>query len=101
MDVYILSEFIEDYDSDHDLFEAYEFVEAVFTSYAALSQYVAKNYTQTDSSVSDMTAIEVGSDFYILGRFLCNRSDEEVNLKYSVYPVIGEHSVKTDKIVFK
>ena len=77
------------------------YVEGVFASYEAMLQYV-KDWFTTEKG--EPLKYLVTAQGYGCCRFIGDFLDEDGNeckLKYSEYEVIGEHSVKTDKIEFK
>ena len=77
------------------------YVEGVFDSYEVMLQYVKDRFTTEKGEPLKylVTAQGYGCCMFI-GDFL-DEDGNECKLKYSEYEVIGEHSVKTDKIEFK
>ena len=77
------------------------YVEGVFASYTAMLQYIYDSFTTlAGSPVERLEVFKTYGNNYLTGDFL-DEQGSECKLKYSEYEVIGEHSVKTDKIEFK
>ena len=95
MNVYVLSSTGYFWD------ESAVYVEGVFASYAAMLQYVSDRFTTEKGEplgYLDTTLVE--GYYKFIGKFEDEHGDV-CNLTYKEYGVIGEHSVKTDKIEFK
>ena len=95
--VYLLTSFGGDYEDE------WENVEAVFSSYAAMTTWINDKFKQTEPEyISDvLPEIPVFDEVYLSGSFKCLEYDEVVGLRYKSYDVIGEVDCKTDKIIFK
>ena len=94
MNVYVLSS------TDYNGID-FAYVEGVFDSYEAMLQYVKDRFT---TEKGEPLKYLVTAQGYVSCRFIGDFLDEDGNerkLKYSEYEVIGEHSVKTDRIEFK
>lgn len=77
------------------------YVEGVFASYAAMLQYIYDSFTTLEGvAIEHLDIFQIDDNHYLTGDFLDDQGSE-CKLKYSEYEVIGEHSVKTDKIEFK
>ena len=77
------------------------YVEGVFASYAAMIQYIIDCFTTLEGEpIEHLDTFQTYNNHYLTGDFL-DEQGSECKLKYSEYEVIGEHSVKTDKIEFK
>lgn len=95
--VYLLTSFGGDYDDE------WENVEAVFSSYAAMTTWINGKFEQVELEfISNvLPVIPVFDEVYLSGSFKCSEHNEVVGLRYKEYDVIGEVDCKTDKIVFK
>lgn len=95
--VYVLSVFGGEYDDE------WENVEAVFSSYAAMTTWINGKFEQIEPEfISNvLPVIPVIDDFYFSGSFKCLEHNEVVGLSYKTYDVIGDVDCKTDKIIFK
>ena len=95
--VYLLVSFGGEYDDE------WENVEAVFSSYAAMTTWIKGRFEQLETEfISNvLPVITVIDEFYFSGIFKCLEHKEVVGLRYKAYDVIGEVDCKTDKIVFK
>ena len=94
MNVYVLSS------TDCNAID-FVYVEGVFASYSAMLQYISDCFTTLDGEhIEYLDTFQTHNDHYLTGDFL-DEQGSECKLKYSEYEVIGEHSVKTDKIEFK
>lgn len=94
MNVYVLSS------TDYSCVD-FVYVEGVFASYEAMLQCVKDRFT---TEKGEPLKYLVTTQGYGCCRFIGDFLDEHgdgCKLKYSEYEVIGEHSVKTDKIEFK
>lgn len=97
MRVYLLTSFGGEYEDE------WENVEAVFSSYAAMTTWIKGKFEQIETEfVSNvLPVIPVFDEVYLSGTFMCSEHNEVVGLRYKAYDVIGETDCKTDKIVFK
>ena len=97
MRVYLLTSFGGEYD------DKWEYVEAVFSSYAAMANWIKGKFEQVEPEyISNvLPVIPVFDDVYFSGSFKCLEDNEVGGLRYKAYDVIGEVDCKTDKIVFK
>lgn len=97
MRVYLLTSFGGEYDDE------WENVEAVFSSYAAMTTWVKGRFEQVEEEfISNvLPEIPVLDEVYLSGSFKCSENNEVVGLRYKAYDVISEVDSKTDKIVFK
>ena len=97
MRVYLLTSFGGEYDDE------WENVEAVFSSYTAMTTWIYGKFEQMESEfISNvLPVIPVFDEVYLSGSFKCLEHNEVVGLRYKAYDVIGEVDCKTDKIVFK
>ena len=95
--VYVLSVFGGEYDDE------WENVEAVFSSYAAMTTWINGKFEQVEPEyISNvLPVIPVFDEVYLSGSFKCLEHNEVVGLRYKTYDVIGEVDCKTDKILFK
>ena len=95
--VYLLVSFGGEYDDE------WENVEAVFSSYAAMTTWIKGKFEQLEAEfISNvLPVIPVIDDFYFSGTFKCSDHNEVVGLRYKAYDLIGEADCKTDKIMFK
>ena len=95
--VYLLVSFGGEYDDE------WENVEAVFSSYAAMTTWIKGRFEQLETEfISNvLPVIPVIDDVYFVGTFKCLEHNEVVGLRYKAYDIIGEVDCKTDKIVFK
>ena len=77
------------------------YVEGVFASYSAMLHYISNSFTtMSGEAVGSLSTYQTYSDHHFDGDFL-DVHGAECRLKYTEYEVVGEHSVKTDKIEFK
>lgn len=97
MRIYLLTSFGGEYDDE------WENVEAVFSSYAAMTTWIKGKFEQVEPEyISNvLPANPVFDELYLSGSFKCLEHNEVVGLRYKSYDVIGEVDCKTDKIVFK
>ena len=97
MRIYLLTSFGGDYEDE------WENVEAVFSSYAAMTTWINGKFEQVEAEfISNvLPVIPVFGEVYLSGTFKCSEHNEVVGLRYKEYDVIGEVDCKTDKIVFK
>lgn len=97
MRIYLLTSFGGEYDDE------WENVEAVFSSYAAMTTWINGKFEQVEEEfISNvLLAIPVLDEAYLSGSFKCSEHNEVVGLRYKAYDVIGEVDCKTDKLVFK
>lgn len=95
--IYILSAFGGEYDDE------WENVEAVFSSYAAMTTWINVKFEQVELEfISNvLPVIPVIDEVYLSGSFKCLEYNEVVGLRYKAYDVIGEVNCRTDKVVFK
>ena len=95
--VYLLTSFGGEYDDE------LENVEAVFSSYAAMTTWINGKFEQLEPEfISNvLPVIPVFDEVYLSGTFKCSAYDEVVGLKYKTYDLIGEVDCKIDKIKFK
>ena len=95
--VYVLSVFGGNYDDE------FENVEAVFSSYAAMTTWIKGMFKQVEPEfISNvLPEIPVFDEVYFSGSFKCSEHNEVVGLRYKSYDVIGEVDCKTDKLMFK
>ena len=95
--VYLLVSFGGEYEDE------WENVEAVFSSYAAMTTWIKGKFEQLETEfISNvLPVIPVTDEVYFRGSFKFLEHNEVVWLKYKSYDVIGEVDCKTDKIVFK
>ena len=95
--VYLLTSFGGEYDDE------WENVEAVFSSYAAMTTWIKGKFEQVETEfiLGVLPVIPVFDEFYFSGTFKCSEYDEVVGLRYKAYDVIGEVDCKTDKILYK
>ena len=95
--VYLLVSFGGEYDDE------WENVEAVFSSYAAMTTWIKGKFEQVEPEyISNvLPVIPVFDEVYLSGSFKCLEHNEVVGLRYKTYDVIGEVDCKTDKILFK
>lgn len=95
--VYLLTSFGGDYEDE------WENVEAVFSSYAAMTTWIKGKFEQLETEfISNvLPVILVIDEIYFSGIFKCLEHNEVVGLRYKAYDVIGGVDCKTDKIVFK
>lgn len=95
--IYLLTSFGGEYDDE------WENVEAVFSSYAAMTTWINWKFEQVETEfISNvLPAIPVFDEVYLSGSFKCLEHNEVVGLRYKAYDVIGEVDCKTDKVVFK
>ena len=99
--VYLLVSFGRDYDDEYE--DDWENVEAVFSSYSAMTTWINVKFEQVESEFlsSVLPTIPVFDEVYLSGSFKCSEHNEVVGLRYKAYDVIGEVDCKTDKIMFK
>lgn len=97
MKIYLLTSFGGEYDDE------WENVEAVFSSYAAMTTWINGKFEQVEPEfISNvLPEIPVFDEVYLSGSFKCLEHNEVVGLRYKSYDVIGEVDCKTDKIIFK
>lgn len=97
MRVYLLTSFGGGYDDE------WENVEAVFSSYAAMTTWINGKFEQIETEFTSnvLPVIPVFDEVYLSGSFKCSEHNEVVGLRYKSYDVIGEVDCKTDKILFK
>ena len=95
--IYLLTSFGGEYEDE------WEYVEAVFSSYAAMSTWIKGNFEQVETEYISNVSPEVPviDEVYFRGSFKFLEHKEAVWLKYKAYGVIGEVDCKTDKIAFK
>lgn len=95
--IYLLTSFGGEYDDE------WENVEAVFSSYAAMTTWINGKFEQVEPEyISNvLPVIPVFDEVYLSGSFKCLEHNEVVGLRYKTYDVIGEVDCKTDKILFK
>ena len=95
--VYLLTSFGGEYD------DKWEYVEAVFSSYAAMATWIKGKFEQIETEIISnvLPVIPVIDEVYFSGSFKCLEHNEVVGLRYKAYDIIGEVDCKTDKIVFK
>ena len=97
MRIYLLTSFGGEYDDE------WENVEAVFSSYAAMTTWINSKFEQVEVEfiTNVLPEIPVFDEVYLSGSFKCLEDNEVGGLRYKAYDIIGDTDCKTDKIVFK